>query len=76
MSVIDTIRKAFGSSNNTANHPQSSDEKLLQALKQNRGQYIVKSNGAIALDFSNPETQERLLEEIEKYKDFSVSARR
>ncbi|MDX3773524.1 hypothetical protein QE250_05285 [Chromatiaceae bacterium AAb-1] len=67
MSVIDSIKACF-SSNSTA-----SDKELLKALKKNEGQYIVKNNGAIALNLDNPETQLRLRREMEKYKGFLSS---
>lgn len=48
--------------------PQKSynEQRLFKALKENQGTYTINKDGIVKLDLSNPLTQERIIEQINK----------
>ena len=42
------------------------EQRLFKALKENQGTYTINKDGIVKLDLSNPLTQERIIEQINK----------
>lgn len=42
------------------------EQRLFKALKENQGAYTINKDGIVKLDLSNPLTQERIIEQINK----------
>lgn len=42
------------------------EQRLFKALKENQGTYTISKDGIVKLDLSNPLTQERIIEQINK----------
>lgn len=69
MSVLKKLLSCF-----SADYKKS-DQELLDALENNQDQYIMKSNGSIALNLANLQTQKKIQDEIAKYKSFTLSTK-
>lgn len=69
MSLLKSIKSFFSAD------CKKLDKELLDNLEKNEGQYIIKSNGSIALNLANEHTQQKIHDEIAKYKGFTLSTK-